>query len=341
MSATVISDLWTPAIWIPAVTESMASFATFMNSGSVVKNPNLDLVASGAGATVNVPFIKDLTDQVDAIQVEDTAPTIQNTPGGAQIAAMLNRVTANGVTALAKQVSGNDVVAGITEQLARRRIKQRQTTLINVLRGLFAFSSAPATAAPLSSVRTDVSLEAGASPASGQLFTPTNFATAVGKLGELQDTIQGGALWIHGDIYAALKAAEPTSFDRPGSVPFVLERYKGIPVYVSNLLRRAGGTSGFTYDSYIFSQGVVAWGEKAQIGDQIDAASLQYFMDNGKNTDVIYDRTRFLLHVNGCKWVGSPAGQSATNAELAVATNWNFVLTSQDRCGVSQLRTNG
>lgn len=318
----------------------MATFPALLNSGALVRNATFDEIASGAGATANIPLFKDITDQVDAIQVEDTAPTIQNIGSGLMVGAILNRVTANGVTALARQVSGGDAVAGITSQLAQRRLKQRQTTLVNILRGLFNFSAAPGGSSALSAVRKDVSLEAGASPAAGQLFTAANFAAAAGLLGELQDSIQAGALMIHGDIYASLKAADPTAFDRPSNVPFVMERYKGIPIYISNVLRRAGGTSGFTYDSYIFSKGVVAWGEKPQI-DSIDAASLIYDMDKAKNNDIIYDRTRFVLHVNGAKWVGSPAGQSATNAELATAANWNLALTSADRVGVVQLRTNG
>ena len=341
MPRTVIADLWAPSIWIPAAQESFASYPALFNSPAVIKNAEFDVIASGAGTTVNVPFFKDITDQTDSVQAENAAPTIQNIGGGQMIAPMLNRETANGVTALAKQVSGADVVAGITGQLGIRRVKQRQATLVSILRGLFNFAGAPAAAAPLSAVRKDVSLEAGASPAAGQLFSPANFAATIGLLGENQDSVQGGALWIHGDIYASLKAADPTQFDRPSNVPFVLETYKGIPVYVSNLLRRAGGTSGFTYDSYIFARNVVAYGEKEQIGDKIDTASLNYDMEKSTNNDVIYDRTRFLLHVNGAKWVGTPAGQSATNAELATNTNWNLVLTSADRVGVAQLRTNG
>jgi len=34
------------------------------------------------------------------------------------------------------------------------------------------------------------------------------------------------------------------------------------------------------------------------------------------------NRRRFVLHPRGVKWVGSPAGSSATNAELATGTNW-------------------
>ena len=341
MARTVISDLWTPNIWIPAVKESMATFPALFNSPAIIKNAQFDEIASGAGNTVNVPFFKDITDQADAIQVENTAPTIQNIGSGVMIAPMLNRETANGVTALAKQVSGDDVVGAITEQLGERRLKQRQTTTVNILRGLFNFAGAPAAAAPLSAVRNDIFSETGANPTSDKLFTPTTFAATISKLGEVQDKIIGGAMWVHGDIYASLKAADPTQFDRPASVPFVLETYKGIPIYISNLLRRAGGTSGFVYDSYFIAKNTIAYGEKAQVGDQIDTAALNYDMEKSTNNDVIYDRTRFLIHVNGAKWVGTPAGQSATNAELATNTNWNLILSSADRCGIACLRSNG
>ena len=48
-----------------------------------------------------------------------------------------------------------------------------------------------------------------------------------------------------------------------------------------------------------------------------------------------------MIHVNGTKWVGTPAGQSAANAELATNTNWNLVFQTADRCGIVQIKTNG
>jgi hypothetical protein len=86
---------------------------------------------------------------------------------------------------------------------------------------------------------------------------------------------------------------------------------------------------------------VIGYGEKAQQGDTIEVASLQYWRDPDKNNAFIYDRTRCIVHINGMKWVGAPAGQSATNAELATVGNWNLVFQSASRTGIVCMRTNG
>ena len=65
------------------------------------------------------------------------------------------------------------------------------------------------------------------------------------------------------------------------------------------------------------------------------------FVDTDKNNWSIYDRTRFLLNPNGAKWVGTPAAQSATNAELQTVANWNLALTAATRSGMVMFRCNG
>ena len=73
-------------------------------------------------------------------------------------------------------------------------------------------------------------------------------------------------------------------------------------------------------------------------------ASLALYPNPQKNQVEIYDRSRFLIHPNGMKWNpagGVPAGQSATNAELATAGNWTLDYTTADRVGIVSVRTNG
>ncbi len=115
---------------------------------------------------------------------------------------------------------------------------------------------------------------------------------------------------------------------------------------MSNLLVRAGAASGYVFDTYIFSPGVIAWGEKAQkdgttMSLVADAAALTLYSDPRLNQSELYDRSRFLLHLNGMRWGGNPGGQSASNAELATAGNWTLDYATADRVGVVCLRSNG
>ena len=340
---TSISDLWVPPVWVKGLAEQVRVLPGIMNSGIAVRNTEFDGFASGGGTVITLPYFRDITDQADAIQVENTAPTKQVIGSGKQYATILNRETANNANALAAAVSGENPVDEILAQLATRRLKQRQTTLLNIMRGLFANASAPnAASGALQANRSDYFLEAGASPAAGQLIDSTKVITSLAKLGDLRDTVQGGAILMHPNIEAALLVADATSFKELSINPgLVLRTYKGLKVFTSQLLVRAGTTSGFVYDTYIFATGTVAWGEKPQVGDKVDSAALSFWEDKDLNVSNIYDRTRFLLHVNGTKWTGTPAGQSATNAELATFGNWGLDYATADRVGIIAIRSNG
>lgn len=121
----------------------------------------------------------------------------------------------------------------------------------------------------------------------------------------------------------------------------IMRLYKGIPLYISDLLVRNGGTSGKVYDTYIFVPGAIGMGDKMQTDKVGDIASLTKKEDAGPNTVSFFDRNRFVLHVQGTKWVGTPAGQSASNAELATEGNWTLAYGDAKNVGVCCLRTNG
>jgi hypothetical protein len=345
-----ISDLWTPAVWIEEIAEKQATFPSAMNSGIVTRSDKLSEIATGPAQSANIPFFKDITDQADEIQVENTAPSTDNgQPGGVMVAAVLNRQTKNSATALSAQVSGSDPVGQIASQLAARRLKQRQSTLIAILRGLLGGGATALNGAcPLSAVRfggtsAEIFIEAGATATAANKISADVFIRTKALLGELADDLKGGVFLCHPDIKAALEILDVNGFKtgKPSDLPFSITTYRDVPVFTSSALVRAGTTSGYVYDSFLVANGVVGLGEKPQAGDSIDVASLQYYADKDKNNEAIYDRTRFLMHINGTKWVGTPAGQSATNAELQTVGNWNLVFQTANRCGVTMLRTNG
>lgn len=348
MAIATISNVWTPDIWINGMREKQATFPSILNSGIAVTTPTFDQIAGGAGVNANIPFFKDITDQSDEIQVEDTAPTtINGITSGLQIAPILNRVTKNSCTALSSQVSGADVVGEFTSALVARRMKQRDATLIALLRGAFAALGANGATAALSGVRLDAFDESGNDATADQTMSADLFITAKALMGELADDLSGGALLIHPNVLATLEIADSQSFF-PGvqsGLPFTVRTYRGVPIFTSERLVRAGDTNGYVYDSYLFAKGVVAKGEKPQIGGDagnpaIDVASLNYYPDVDKNNERIYDRTRFVMHLNGMKYNGTPSGQSATNTELGVAADWSYVYSTQNRAGIVCIRTN-
>ena len=351
MPSTVISNVWNPAVWIQGIDEIVATNPSFITSGAVARSPFLDAIASGAGTSANVPFFRDLSDDSEAIQAELVAATVGNHRSANQVCTILNREIAWGSGALAAAVTGADIVGDITRQIGTAQQKRIQSAVIATLRGLYAFSSAPGTNSALSTAATavagsryDISIEAGNSATSANLISSAGFNLAVGLMGELGDSLVGsGAILMHPQIKASLLNQDATNWSTVpvSGQPARLTTYKGIPVFQSAALRRAGATNGFVYDTYVLGAGAVGLGRKPQVGDMVDVASLQYERKQSTNEEIVYDRTRYIVHVNGVAWTGSPAGQSATNTELSTAGNWALRFGSPDRCGVVQIRTNG
>jgi len=346
-----IADLWIPDVWISQMQEKQATFPSVFTSGIVTRTPQLDTIASGAGVSANIPFFKDITDQADEIQVENTAPVTDNgQPSGKMVATILNRQTKNSVTALSGQVSGSDPLGVIISQLVERRLKQRNTTLIATLRGLFASAGAANAAGALIANRyaggaggTEIFVEDGAAVTAANLITPDVFIYSKALMGEQADDLKNGVFLCHPNVKARLESLDSLNFKRttlPSELPFDIATYRDIPIITSSKLVRAGGVSGLVYDSYLIAKGTVGYGEKAQAGDVVDVASLQYWRNPDLNNEFIYDRTRFVLHVNGTKWVGNPAGESAANAELQAAGNWQLSWQTANRIGAVCFRTN-
>ena len=350
MAKQQLSGLWTPDVWIPGIAEKQATFPALFNSGAVRRTDLLTELASGPGTIANVPFLKDITDQANEVQIEATAPsTVQGQPGDVCKFPILNRVTKSAWTAMSKNVSGADIMGHVWGTMGERRLKQYQTTLLAQLRGLLGTGSqAQGNAAALADVRyggsSEPFAEAGAAPTSDKLMSPDIFIRAKALLGELADTLKNGCLFIHPDVKAQLEILDAYGFNtlqKPSDLPFTITTYREVPIFTSSALRRAGTGGGFVYDTYIIAQGTVGFGEKTQVADQADLASLSYFYDRDLNDDLIWDRNRVAFGLDGTAFTGTPSASSATDAELGTIGNWTLKYQSASRVGVVGIRTNG
>lgn len=342
---TKIADLWTPAVWVEGITEAVATRPVLLNAGAVRKAPLFDEIATGPAKTATIPVWNDPTDDDEEVQVESTAPSVvHKLATGTMSAVMCNRVQKWGASALGAQLSGTDPLRKTFDFLAENRMKRRQKTLLAILRGIMGTGAqTPDQAAGcLRACRKDVFLEAGASPAAGQLFDSDLFIDSCALMGELKNRLQMGAIFMHSVVEGALQKEDKDSFDTSVSLlPFGVRTYRGIPLFISDALVRAGATSGYVYDTYIIAPDALAMGEKPQAGDMIDVASLQMREDKDTNDEYLYDRTRFLIHPAGCSYGGSPAGSSPTDAELQTAASWTTKFQSANRSGIVAIRTNG
>lgn len=333
---TTISDLFTPDLWIPGAREAMATLPSILTTPAVFNTPEFDAIAAGPGISVSIPFFKDITDIDDQVQVENSAPETNKITTGEQVAPILNRVTPFDNTALSRQVSGlGDPVQEEIAQLAMLRAKQRQKTIIAIMRGSFG------TALSVNSLNKFVEVEDD-QVAETHFIKADYFFDAAGALGERISALGNCVMLAHSKIVAALRKQDEIDFvpaSKNGSLG--LDSYKGCPIIYSDMLIRNGTTTGKVYDTYLLAPATVGWGESPQSDKIGDTAHMVLVPDGDKNNIKLYDRTRFLMHLRGTRWVGTPDLQSASNVELATAGNWTLAYSSASRVPVARIVTNG
>lgn len=330
---TKIFDLWVPEVWSQTTTELAAKIPSIINSGVAIKSTLFDQLASGGGRQVEVPFFNEPI-PADEIQVEDSGPTINALTSGQQTAPILNRVTSLGATALSGAVSDSDPIDQILTSVARRRLFQRQATLVSILQGIFGTA--------LASMVLESFVEASGSVTTAHRINPKMVGEALNFLGELKsDAANDSVLIVHPDIELAMANADHIEYHRNSEGRLTLKTYLGLPIFLSDALVRPGTTSGKVYTSYLLGRGSFAHGEKPQSDTVGDVASMVLDRDAHKNNVTLYDRTRFILHPAGLRWVGTPDGQSATNAELADESNWELAFADAKNCRLLAIRTNG
>lgn len=339
---TAIADLWVPSIWMPGLAERLTKRKSLINSGILLPDERFTEVANGPGTKAEIPFLKE-PDIADAIQAENSDLTISNLVAGSQVCTILNRRMGVGATALSRAVTGTeDPVTAALNFITDIRLRNRQATLLSQLRGVFGFAAAPgAGAAAFKPLRRDIFSETGAAPTSEKLFSSDEYIKTLGLFGETMDDLEGFRIVCHSDIGTAMLLQDDIAFIEDSQGKKIVTHYKGAQVFYSDLLVRAGGVSGKVYDIYVFRPGSVAYGEKKQSNQVGEVATFYKIEDQSKNNVGFADYTRFVMHPQGATWKGVPAGQSATNAELATEGNWELALADVKNVRIACLRTNG
>jgi hypothetical protein len=307
MAATRLTNVIVPSIFTPYTIEQSDVRSNLLNSGIVTSSPALNQLAGGGGSTFNLPFFKDLTGDSEVIE-DNTALTVNAIDGDqSQIGVALNRAKSFGSSFLAQYVSGEDPMRVIGDLVADYWVREEQKIVINILKALFG------TSGPIVSTHLE--------DQSAAALTNTMMIDAIANIGDAYDKLS--TIVCHSAIYHSLRKLDLVQYvSEPSNLPFQFPTYMGMNILVDDGVE----VSGSAYTTYIFATGAFSRGVGTL--DPDDATEID--RDSLKSEDVLINRRRYILHPNGMKWVGSPAGSSPTNTELATATNWNKVFENKN-----------
>lgn len=314
MAATAISNIVVPTIFSPYVVERSATLSNILSSGIAERNSANDELAGSKGKTFELPYFNDLSGDDEVLgEGSGNKLTVNNVTAEQETAVKLMRGKAWGATDLAKAVSGEDIMAGIGDLVATYWARKSQDVLVNVLKGLF-YDGAGTNDGVLFANHTN---DQGATDITSSMVVDTTQ-----KLGDNADKLSG--LIMHSAVYAKLQKDSLISFIRDADNNIMFSTYLGKRVIVDDGVETTGSGATTEYRTYMFSAGAFAYG----VGTIDNATEVD--RDTLAGEDILINRQHMILHPRGCRWTGTPAGVSPTNAELATSTNWSQVFDDKN-----------
>ena len=317
MASTKISNVIVPEVYNPYVIARTVELSKIIASGIASRDPDLKFPAVGnqvkGGKTIHIPFWKSLVDAGgadDEVLSDQSGLTVNNIEAGESIAAIHVRGKAWGANDLARYFSGDDPMSAIADMNAAYWANRIQHVLIASLKGITVDDSAAtpsAVDAPLKSHVLDISGETGAAA----ILSSEAMIDAMYLMGD--HAAELGGILCNSATMAKLVKLNLIDTVRDAESPVEYKFYMGKPVIVDDALVADTGKNSI----YFFGQGAVAFNEDTE-GLEITETD----RDTLKGEDVLISRRAFVMHPRGLKWVGTPAGVTPSNTELALARNW-------------------
>lgn len=314
MAVTQIADVIVPEVFNPYVVERTAELTAVYMGGIVSNNSELNALATAGGKLVNMPFWDDLTG-ADEVLSDSGSLTPAKITSGQDIAVLLMRGKAWQVNDLAHALSGDEPMMAIADLVAAYWARRNQDVLMSCLTGLFLDNVANDSGDML----VDIADGATGNYTDATSVNLNTIIDAAGTMGDAETRLAGIA--IHSDVYRSLRKQKALDEVQTTDGTLDVRTIDGLRVIVDDDCPKvAGATSGFEYTSYLFGNGAFGLGQGgAPVPTETDRDTLA-------GNDILINRSHSLLHPRGIKFAsGSVAGSSPTNAELALAANWDRV----------------
>jgi len=320
MAQVRLVDIYNPLTFSARAQEAQIELNKFIASGVMVSDPALATQISAGGNLGEITNYNPLgTDEPN--YSDDVAGNL-STPDKVDSATMTFRLTNQNnswsTMDLARDLALEDPVQAITNRIGQYWATQNERRLINSAMGLLADNIANDAGDMVVTVGTDDA----AAITDAERISADVVIDAKQTMGDHKDAL--AAIAMHSAIFARLEKQNLISFipNARGEIGF--PRYLGMVVVVDDSLPAVAGSNRILYTCILFGPGTFgsAMGRTTTPSelDRTPAAG------NGGGQETLFSRRSDLIHPLGFSFLsGSIAGQSATQAELLLAANWNRV----------------
>lgn len=323
MATVQLADIYNPLVFQAAVQEKQIELNRFIQSGVAVVDPQLTAMASVGGNIGELPFYKPLGTEEPNYSTDN--PATLSTPAKITSAKMIYRLAAQNKSwstmDLARELALEDPMGAITGRIGQYWATNNEKRIIQSVRGLVADNVAN----DGGDMVHDISVATDGTVTDANRVSADAIIDTVQTMGDHGELLS--AIAMHSVVYRKLQKLNLIDFipDARGEVNIPV--YQGKTVVVDDSL--AGVTYGTTpanvyYYTILFGAGEFRLGEGQP--QNPSAVDREEAAGNGGGQDIIYSRRSDIIHPLGFQFTSaSVAGQSATQAELATAANWNRV----------------
>ncbi|QDP52357.1 MAG: putative major capsid protein [Prokaryotic dsDNA virus sp.] len=340
---TKISDVIVPEIFNPNVQQITEEKSRIVQSGAVVRDPQIDNELAGGGVTFNTPSYKDLDNVEENISSDDQGDKYtggtndskpQKTGMANEVSVRLSRNQSWSSGDLTAALQGSDPMDSIASRVGNYRALRMQAAFIATMKGIFADNDAAPTSGE--HVQGDLTNDIkGASVSEATKFSAPAFLDACVTMGDSQEDL--GLVMVHSIVYNRMQKQNLIDFvpDARGEVR--IPTFLGRTVVVDDSMPKSGGV----YETWMFGAGAVRIGmgnPKVPTETKRDPDS-----GNGAGSEILYNRWEWCIHPTGHAFAVAASGGGPSNAatagNLAHADSWKRVYSERKQIKIARLIT--
>ena len=337
-STTRVSDLIIPSQYAAYSTVQTAALSNLVQSGAIVRDPEIDKLLAGSGLTFNLPFFNSLADEDEDTSSDD--PSVESTPSklttGMEIGVRLLRNKSWSSMDINAALMSPDPMSKLLELTTPYWTLRIQRLFIMMLNGILASNAvAPVDAVDKHNINDMTYDAAGTAYVSGVTnFNAANLSLAMQTMGDNREKLK--IIIMHSEVYdRALRnnlinfIPDSTNMDA-ASIP----TFGGKRVIVNDFVSNDGKG---VYDTWIVGTGVFRFG--AGIPKVPFETYRLPLSGNGGGQEILINRVEWCLHPTGHKYVGATSVGGASNANLSDAASWARVFPERKQIAIARLRT--
>lgn len=321
---TRLSDAIIPSVYARYSFEEHVQKLDIFQAGVLYSDPEVAGKLSLGGRSVDMPGWKDLGNDPSEPVNDDPSDSIEMKKIGTrrEVAARNVRAQAWGIPDLTSILAGDDPQRIIVQRQTDYWQRAHKLTLLGILKGVIADNVA--------NDSSDMVVATGAS------IVDTDPIDAAYLMGDRADSFV--AWWMHSKQMKALKKADLIDFV-PSSEQggMMIPMYMNLRVLVDDDIPVATNV----YTSFMFKKNAIQWNE---LPVNTEGGPLEFDRKprqaHGGGVTEMVSRRHFVPHVPGTRFLdASTAGEFATDAELALAANWDRTATSVKNMTFIALKT--